>query len=146
MEGFKLPSALAAITLLILSAFLASPEAAASGPSTVTVDVTNLPAAAPSDEISAEPFPGFYDMSRRCISRLTDECGKQVLSRLFNPESKVGQSCCLKLVAMGPECHSGLMTALFMLPDLTEQNKNEMAIIDKRIWSECLVASSGWRT
>ncbi|XP_075499860.1 protein DOWN-REGULATED IN DIF1 11-like [Primulina tabacum] len=138
MEGFKLPSALAAFALVVfISAFFAAAD-----PNTVTIDVNDLPAAAPVDEIRAEPYPGFYDLSRRCISKLTDECGKEVLSGLFNKENKVSQSCCVKLVAMGQECHIGLMKALLMFPDLTENDRNEILTIDNTIWSECLKVSN----
>lgn len=64
-----------------------------------------------------KPSPGYYKYLDQCASKISEECGNEVFVGMFYAEPLTIE-CCVRLLAMGRECHDALAQKMIHSPQL----------------------------
>ncbi|XWS27262.1 hypothetical protein CRYUN_Cryun26dG0099700 [Craigia yunnanensis] len=92
------------------------------------------------DEVAIPPEPSWEQLEflNQCVSKMTQECGKEVFTYMLL-DLTVTKECCGVLVAMGELCHIGLVKTIFSIPEY-KANSSLGIPRSKQVWNKCALA------
>ncbi|CAK9188022.1 unnamed protein product [Ilex paraguariensis] len=105
---------------------------------------------APSHARAPPPQPDFYVDSpspsqgsvaslETCAKKLTEKCGDEILSGVFQ-DTAITKECCKDLKKMGKLCQDEIVKAFLSIPLVQPSRAEESQILSKstQIWSQCV--------
>ncbi|XVF47827.1 hypothetical protein PTKIN_Ptkin03bG0142000 [Pterospermum kingtungense] len=89
------------------------------------------------DEVATPPArsPEQLKFLNACLSKITEECAKQVFTYMFE-DLTVTDKCCGVLIEMGEPCHISLVKTIFSMPEY-KANASLGIPRSKQVWNKC---------